>query len=234
MKLFLTSVSSCVSEIESFKEIINSQTRLVILPINHHDKYISCAEDIYNHYDRDVSNCDSIYWKTVKPFIDAGINSDRITVLNQYTDTKEYIEYVLSRDNTILYLGGGYPEKIIKNVSKFNLYDAIAKCKVIVGESAGSMCVFNDFFVYVDHYDYEEYDEYKGLKLLNKATILPHLNREDKEILYACGKFKKSHRTTKVYCIEDGGYMIYNNGKLVKSYKTYIYKRRSRKRFKLI
>jgi peptidase E len=234
MKLFLTSVANnCLEYIESFKEIINSQTNLVILPFSYSKNYINSSEDIINHFDRDINNKDSIYWKTAAPFINAGINPDKISVVNQYNDPIELIKHKITRDNTVVYLPGGYPENIVENIYKYDLIEAIKSCKIIVGESAGSMCVFNDFFVYNDYYDYEEYDEYKGLNLLNKATLIPHLNREDYEMLYACGRFKKNHRTTKVYCIEDGGYMIYNNNKLVKTHKTYIYKKRSNK-YKLI
>ena len=65
MQLFLTSVSSGVSSIEYLKENINSQTNLVVLPFANHFEYLSCKEDIYNHFDRDVSNKESIYWDTI-------------------------------------------------------------------------------------------------------------------------------------------------------------------------
>ena len=214
MKYYLTSVASCLDSIESFKSLINKDTRLVILPFSYHYDYINCAEDIWNHFDRNPLNTDSIYWSTVKPFIDAGIDSEKITVLNQFADTKEYMKFKLTRPNTIVYLPGGHPENIVENVLEYDLLKTLKQCEVIVGESAGSMAPFKEFFVYPDQ-DYPKYKRFKGLGLFKKRiTVIPHFNLQNPGILESCHKFLKRRRRAKIYCIKDGGYIVIENNKI--------------------
>ena len=231
MKMYLTSVISCLDSIESFKKLIDSKTRLVVLPFSYHEDYINCAEDIINHFDRDVTNLESIYWKTVKPFIDAGIDSDKITIINQFTDSTAYIEYKISQPNTIVYLPGGYPEKIMANLYKYNLYKSIKKCGVLVGESAGAMVPFTEFFVYKDQ-DYPSYASYKGLRIVSNIALIPHFNPSNQDIADACVKFSRKYPKVKIHCVMDGGYVVYNNNKLVEEHGVFVFKRRRYKRSK--
>lgn len=223
MQLFMTSVSSGVETIGYLKNIINSETKLVILPFAHHFDYISCKEDIYNHYDRDPLNKDSIFWKTSRPFIDIGINPDRISVINRFDDPIGLIKHKLLSDNTIVYLPGGFPENIVKILKELGISETIKNCKIVVGESAGSMFWNRTFFVYPDQ-DYRKYQCYRGIGLTKKIVILPHYNNENKKtVLGAVKRFKKFHKQS-VFLIKDGGWVWYDsNSKKVISYKdTYI------------
>lgn len=223
MKLFLTSVVGCLDSIKSFREIINPQTRLVVLPFSYHKDYINCSDDIINHFDRCPANKDSIFWRTVRPFIDAGILPERITVINQFSDSIAYIKHKLAQPNTVIYLPGGYPENIVENIKKYDLLNAIKQCEVLVGESAGSMAPFAKFFVYRDQ-DYKRYKKYKGLGLIKNMTLIPHFRFDNDFILKACNKFNKRHRKTKIFCVMDGGYIVIDNGELIDYDKTYICK----------
>ena len=223
MQLFMTSVSSGVETIGYLKNIVNSETKLVILPFAHHFDYISCKEDVYNHYDRDPLNKDSIFWKTSRPFIDIGINPDRISVINRFDDPIGLIKHKLLSDNTIVYLPGGFPENIVKILKELGISETIKKCKIVVGESAGSMFWNRTFFVYPDQ-DYRKYQCYRGIGLTKKIVILPHYNNENKKtVLGAVKRFKKFHKQS-VFLIKDGGWVWYDsNSKKVISYKdTYI------------
>lgn len=221
MKLFLTSVRTCVENIPEFKELINNETRLVILPISYHKDYINSADDVINHFDRNPFNRESMFYETVRPFADAGLDYNNIVVLNPWSDSLAYMEHRITHKNTILYLPGGYPEIIAEHVKNFKLLKAIKKAKVIVGESAGSMVVSKYFFVYKDN-DYDDYKSYKGLNLIkSKMTILPHFNFTNKDIAYACERFALKHPLINIYCVEDGGYIIINNRRIVRAYKTY-------------
>lgn len=219
MKMFLTSVSSCISEIPEFKKLINYETRLVIIPINHHKDYINSAEDVIKHYDRNPFNKDSIYWQTARPFIDSGILPENISVLNPWSDTLMYMEHKLSMPNTVVYLGGGYPEIIMEHIKRFKLLKAIKQCKVIVGESAGSMVISRNFFVYKDQ-DYKQYRAFKGLGLKNNIAMIPHYKPLNQDILSACHKFSRKHPLTTIYCVEDGGYLIIENHRVIKAVKS--------------
>ena len=213
MQLFMTSVSSGVSSIEYLKENINSQTNLVVLPFANHFEYLSCKEDIYNHFDRDVSNKESIYWDTIRSFIDIGINPDRVVIVNRFADPINLIKHKLLADNTIVYLPGGYPENIVKILKELKLTEVIKQCKIVVGESAGSMFWSRKYFVYPDQ-DYPKYRCYRGIKMIKKFVIIPHYNKEDrlmeKRILRSTYKFKRLHKET-VYLVEDGGWVWYDS-----------------------
>ena len=219
MKMFLTSVRTCVESIPEFKELLNRDTKLVILPISYHKDYINNAEDVIKHFDRDPFNKDSIFRETVRPFIDAGITEEQIIVLNPWADPQGYIENRIINENTILYLPGGYPEIIAEHVKRFKLLKAIKKCKVIIGESAGSMIMTKDFFVYPDQ-DYKEYKAYKGLGLKRNIAMIPHYKPLNRDILSACHKFSRKHPLTTIYCVEDGGYLIVENRRVVKAVKS--------------
>ena len=222
MQLFLTSVSGGVSSIQYLKDNINSQTQLVVLPFANHFDYLSCGEDLYNHFDRDVFNEDSIYWRTVRPFIDIGINPDRIVVINRFKDHINLIKHKLLADNTIVYLPGGFPENIVRILKDHKLTHTIKQCKIVVGESAGSMFWSRRYFVYPDN-DYPRYKCYRGIKMIKDFVIIPHYNKDDKKIrksiISSTRKFKKFHRE-KVYLIEDGGWVWYDTeSKKVIDYK---------------
>jgi peptidase E len=221
LDLFLTSVSNGISTIDFLKDRINDRTKLVVLPFAHDFKYISKAEDVYNHYDRNFLNKESIYWRTVEPFINIGINPDRIVIINIYADPIELIKYHLLSENTIVYLPGGFPENIVKLLNEFRLTETIKQCKIVVGESAGSMFWSKRFFVYPDN-DYKRYRCYKGIKFIKDFVIIPHYNPWDHKqkikILNSCRKFKRLHKE-KVYLIKDGGWVWYNseNNKIVET-----------------
>ena len=222
MQLFMTSVSSGVNSISYLKDNINNETKLVVLPFAHHFDYLSCGEDVYNHYDRDPLNKESIFWKTVRPFIDIGINPDRISIINHFDDPIGLIKYKLLADNTIVYLPGGFPENIVKILKDLKLVETIKRCKIVVGESAGSMFWSKRYFVYPDN-DYPRYKCYRGIKFINNFVIIPHYNKDDKDIglkiLNATSKFRRLHRE-KVFLIQDGGWVWYDSEtRKIKEYK---------------
>ena len=219
MKMFLTSVRTCVESIPEFKELLNRDTKLVILPISYHKDYINSSDDVIKHFDRNPFNKESIFYETVRPFIDAGITEEQIVVLNPWADTLAYMEYKITREDTILYLPGGYPEIIAEHIKRFKLLKAIRQCKVIVGESAGSMVISRNFFVYKDQ-DYKDYKSYRGLGLKNNIAMIPHYKPLNQDILSACHKFSRKHPLTTIYCVEDGGYLIIENRKVVKAVKS--------------
>ena len=219
MKMFLTSVRTCMESIPEFKELLNRDTKLVILPISYHKDYINSSDDVIKHFDRNPFNKESIFYETVRPFIDAGITEEQIVVLNPWADTLAYMEYKITREDTILYLPGGYPEIIVEHIKRFKLLKAIRQCKVIVGESAGSMVISKNFFVYKDQ-DYKDYKSYRGLGLKNNIAMIPHFKPLDQDILSACHKFSRKHPLTTIYCVEDGGYLIIENRRVVKAVKS--------------
>lgn len=219
MNLFMTSVSGAVESIDYLKENINDMTQLIVMPFAHHFDYHGCAEDVWLHYDRDPYNNDSILWRTVRPFLNIGINPDRVVVINIYGDPIELIKQKLLADNTIVYFPGGFPENIVKLLNEFRLIETVKKCKIVVGESAGSMFWSRKYFVYPDN-DYRKYKCYRGIKMIKDFVIIPHYNPEDKKqcrkIMRSTRRFKRFHKET-VYLMRDGGWLWYNTESKIKA-----------------
>lgn len=223
MNLFLTSVSDTVRDIDYLKNNINNETKLVILPLAHDFNYISCEEDLYIHYDRDPFNKDSIFWRTVRPFIDIGIHSENIVVINVYTDPYKIIELKLLDKNTIVFIPGGFPENIVKTLKRFKLCEVIKQCNTVVGESAGSMFWSRTYFVYPDN-DYKKYQCFKGIKLIKDFVVIPHYNPDNDKISKALKRFRKFHNKV-VYLVPDGGWVWYdtNSKRIIEQHSCTLY-----------
>lgn len=210
MNLFLTSVGESVRSIDSLKKLINGRTKLVVLPFAHEFDWLSCAEDVWEKYDRCPKAKNSIFYKTVKPFIDIGIDINNIVVINRFTDPVPLIKHKLLANNTIVFLPGGRPENIVKILYELDLVNTIKKCETIVGESAGSMIWSKHYFVYPDA-DYSKYRKFKGLGLIKDCVFIPHyvLYGPKEHILKATRRFSIFNKDT-VYLTEDGGWVHYN------------------------
>ena len=210
MNLFLTSVADGVRSIDALKNMINERTKLVILPFAHDFKWLSCAEDVYEKYDRCPRATNSIFWRTVKPFTDIGIDVNNIVVINRFSDPVGLIKHKLLSDNTIVYLPGGRPENIMKTLKALTLTETIKQCKTVVGESAGSMIWSKYYFVYPDA-DYKRYKSYKGLGIVSNCVFIPHfqLTGDHRRIAKSARRFSWFHKDT-IYLVEDGGWIHYN------------------------
>ena len=221
MKLFLTSVGKSVEDIRPLKDLINERTKLVVLPFAHDFNWLSCAEDVWEKYDRCPKAKNSIFYKTVEPFINKGIDVNNIVVINRFTDSPALIKHKLLADNTIVYLPGGRPENIMKILRSLRLTSVIKQCKVIVGESAGAMIWSKHYFVYPDN-DYPAYRHFRGLNVTRDCVIIPHFTLTDnKEILKSCRRFSWLHKD-KIRLVVDGGWVYYDTefNVIMKHYKS--------------
>lgn len=228
MNLFLTSVGDTARDINTLKSMIDGRTKLVVLPFAHDFNWLSCAEDVWEKYDRCPKAKNSIFYKTAKPFIDIGIDINNIVVINRFTDPVPLIKQKLLADNTIVFLPGGRPENIMKILHELKLVNTIKKCEIVVGESAGAMIWSKYFFVYPDA-DYPKYEKFKGLGLIKNCVFIPHyvLYGPKEHILKAARRFLMFHKDT-VYLTEDGGWIHYNTAmrKIIDRVKSIKYKRR--------
>ena len=213
MNLFLTSVADgdTLRKINALKNQINGKTKLVILPFAHDSKWLSCAEDVWEKYDRCPKATNSIFHRTVKPFTDIGIDVRNIVVINHFADPIELIKHKLLADNTIVFLPGGRPENIMRILKRLRLVNTIKQCKTVVGESAGAMIWSKHFFVYPDQ-DYSKYACYKGLGLTKNCVVLPHYVCGASHIVRCCRRFSWLHRDS-ICLVQDGGWIHYNTDK---------------------
>ena len=226
MNLFLTSTVDGIKSINALKRLINEKTKLVILPFAHDFKWLYNEFDIYEKYSRDPHVESSIFYKTVRPFVDIGIDINNIVVINHFKDPIGLIKHKLLAENTIVYLPGGRPENIIKILNRLNLVDTIKQCKTIVGESAGSMIWSKSYFVYPDP-DYKRYHCYRGLNLINNCVFIPHFDLSScyDHILRSARRFSWFHKGP-IYLVEDGGWIHYDTimKRIIKKRKAFKYK----------
>ncbi len=226
MNLFLTSVADGVKSIDALKNMINRRTKLVVLPFAHDFEWLSCAEDVYEKYDRCPKATNSIFWRTVKPFIDIGIDANNIVIINHFADPINLIKHKLLADNTIIYLPGGRPENIMRILKRLKLTETIKQCKTVVGESAGAMIWSKYFFVYPDKIDYWKYHCYKGLNVTKDCVVIPHfkLIGYKNHIMRSCRRFTWLHGDI-IRLVEDGGWIYYNTdtNRILDRYRTIRY-----------
>lgn len=227
MNLFLTSTADGVRTIPELKRLINGRTKLVILPFAHDFNWLSCAEDVWEKYDRCPKAKNSIFWRTVKPFIDMGIDVRNIVIINHFADPVPLIKQKLLANNTIVFLPGGRPENIMKILQALTLTETIKRCRIVVGESAGSMIWSKYYFVYPDQ-DYPKYQKFKGLGLIKNCVFVPHycMYGPKKHILKAAKRFSWFHKED-IYLTEDGGWVRYDTSvnRVIGCYKTIKFKK---------
>ena len=225
-KLYLTSVISCIDKIPDLEP--DFKTKLIVFPFANATEYLPDAESIYRHYDRDKYNIDSIFYKTVRPFLNIGIDEDNIVIINHYMDTPELIKQKIMAPNSYLFFPGGFPELILPIIKKLGILDALLETdNPIFGESAGTMFLSDKYFVWKDNKDYNKYQTFKGAGIIKDFCIIPHFNfvHPDKEISRACRRFKFFNKRKDIYLMLDGGYLIFNTktGKIEDRYNTLIY-----------
>ena len=210
MNLYLTSTANGVRKIPRLKQLIDGRTKLVVLPFAHDFNWLSCAEDVWEKYDRCLKAKNSIFWKTVKPFIDMGIDVKNIVIINHFADPVPLIKQKLLANNTIVFLPGGRPENIMKILQALTLTETIKRCRIVVGESAGSMIWSKYYFVYPDQ-DYPKYQKFKGLGLIKNCVFVPHycVYGPKKHILKAAKRFSWFHKED-IYLTEDDGWVRYD------------------------
>lgn len=227
MNLFLTSTADGVRTIPELKRLINGRTKLVILPFAHDFNWLSCAENVWEKYDRCPKAENSIFWKTVRPFIDIGIDVRNIVIINHFADPVPLIKQKLLANNTIVFLPGGRPENIMKILQALTLTETIKRCRIVVGESAGSMIWSKYYFVYPDQ-DYPKYQKFKGLGLIKNCVFVPHycMYGPKKHILKAAKRFSWFHKED-IYLTEDGGWVRYDTSvnRVIGCYKTIKFKK---------
>ncbi len=230
MDLFLTSVCEEIKNIDSLKEQINGRTKLIVLPFAHDFEWLSCAEDVYEKYDRCPMAENSIFHRTVRPFIDIGIDINNIVVINRFADPIPLIKHKLLSPNTIVYLPGGRPENIMTILKELDLIDVIKQCEIIVGESAGSMIWSKNYFVYPDQ-DYPKYRRFKGLGLIKNCVIIPHYDFKIRDRILACARKFSWIYKDRIYMVKDNGWVFYNTivDKIVQSKNAVLYSKKNRR-----
>lgn len=194
---------------ETLKNIIKPKHKICIIPFAFHEEWIKNEDEWQKSYNK--LNGEH-YKNMVSPFYDYGINEKNITLINYFTDSNESAKSKVCASDIILFTGG-YPDKIIDRLSKFDLINVIEQYEgIIMGWSAGAMMQCFDYYISPDE-DYPEFVYKKGLKCIENFAVEVHFKNselQNKSIeKYICEKGKK------VYTTERQSAIIVDNSEVI-------------------
>ncbi len=184
-------------------DIINPQDKVLIIPFSYHEKWLKDEEDWYNAFNKiNGTHYDDI----VEPFLSYGILKENIKWINQFEDSVDIMKYKI-RDSNIVFFTGGYPDKMMERLKKFDLIDELEEYEgIMIGSSAGAMIQISEYHITIDQ-DYDEFSYNKGLNIIKNFDIEVHYEKSDrqKQSIVRCLYEKKKS----VYSIpNDGGLLV--------------------------
>ncbi len=192
---------------DSFKTIIQSEMKVVVLPFSFRDDLVKNAQEADRYYAKGGKYYESI----VNPLLKFGIKEENITILNYYVATKDD---VVSELNTadILYFTGGLSDKTIERCKEKQIFEELkAFDKIVIGVGAGAMVQLDKFHITPDD-DYEEYSYCSGIGYLDDFDI---------EVHYDCSYGKKMsirralvEEKKNIYAIGNQGSLLVEDGKI--------------------
>lgn len=189
----------------SLKDIINSNHRVLIVPLSFDDRKISSDEDWQKSYN---PNYGRYYKEVVSPFASYGIREDDIRWINYFTDKKENIIEMIEKSD-ILFFTGGLPDKTMDRLKELGLIKHIEAFKgIIIGASAGAMIQTKEYHISPDK-DYDTFSYNRGLDIIKNFNIEVHYNETDMQKSFINRVLDEKRRT--VYAIKDTGAIVMNN-----------------------
>ncbi|MCL2592940.1 MAG: Type 1 glutamine amidotransferase-like domain-containing protein [Defluviitaleaceae bacterium] len=107
-------------------------------------------------------------------FAKIGLNFEEVIVLNENMSKNDMHEHIIEAD--VVYLMGGNPNSQLEILDKYNLENSIRKTNaVVIGLSAGAMCMSKYSIVLPINDKYPIIDIRKGMNL-SGISIYPHYN----------------------------------------------------------
>ncbi|CEH34356.1 Type 1 glutamine amidotransferase-like domain-containing protein [Romboutsia lituseburensis] len=190
---------------ERLKGIINSNHRVLIVPLSFDNRKISSDEDWQKSYN---PNYGKYYKEVVSPFASYGIREDNISWINYFTDEKENIIEMIGKSD-ILFFTGGLPDKTMDRLKELGLIKYIETFKgIIIGASAGAMIQTKEYHISPDK-DYDTFSYNIGLDIIKSFNIEVHYNETDIQKSSINRVLDEKKRI--VYAIKDTGAIVINN-----------------------
>ncbi len=174
------------------------------------------SDDLYDQYIKTYTPPLGIWYNHVlNPFLTYGVDLSNVSWIIYKKDTIESAKQKLQQAD-IIFLPGGAPDKFFDRLVAYDLVELIKNSdKIIMGPSAGTMIQLNWYHISKDS-DYKKYAIHDGLGLLNDFGVEVHYRRRKQQ--------KKGIRRTSlmdnrpIYVIEEPGFMILEDGKIIYQY----------------
>lgn len=187
---------------------INPHDKVLIIPFSFGD-YLINEYDWKNAYSK---NSGKFYESIVTPFKNYSIQEDNIQWVNYFKDTlKEATDKV--RNSQIIFFTGGFPDKMVKRLDKFDLIEVVSGFSgVIIGSNAGAMIQIAEYHITPDE-DYRIFSYNKGLNLINGIDIEVHYVGTEMQNYYINKVLDE--KVDKVYALSDSGGITVNQQKVL-------------------
>lgn len=191
------------------KRFIRRRKRVLIIPLAHHEDYVNDAESFRENINKSHHDIQDI----IESFGTYGIHSKNIHILNCYGDSEELVRNKFKRAD-ILFFMGGYPDKLMARVDKFNLRKHIEEFDgIVMGASAGAMVQFDKFHVTPEE-DGQEFYYCDGLGLISGFDVEVHYR--DRQVQVDSIYRDLEERGIPIIMIPDGsGAIIYKGEKIM-------------------
>ena len=141
-----------------------------------------------------------------------GIKEENIRWVNYFKDTIESAKVDIINSN-IIFLTGGFPDKMMLLLLEFNLVNDIENFEgVIIGSSAGAMIQIAEYHITPDE-DYNTFTYNMGLNIIKNFGIEVHYEGTEVQNKYI--KKVLMDKKDKIYAIRDTGGVIVDNEEVI-------------------
>lgn len=191
---------------DRLKNIINSESKVCIIPFSFHDELIKNAQDFSKYYDKENGE----YYTIIShSFRDFGVKDENINYINYFTDNAKTACKIIN-DSDILLLPGGLPDKLLSRIEKFNIKSAIENFNgTVIGFSAGALAQLQNYHISPDK-DYPSFGYYRGLNMIKDFYIEVHF--ENTGIQNYSIRKVLSEKKKPLYTISNKGGILVDNG----------------------
>ena len=188
------------------RHFIKRRHNVLIIPLAYHEDFVDNGEEFAAHFVKGQPEIDCI----VDAFAKFKIPSKQIKVLNYYSDTPETIAIKFKRAD-ILFFPGGYPDKAMYRIDKYNLRELIKSFDgIVMGASAGAMIQFDHFHVTPEE-EGQIFGYCDGLGLLSGFDIEVHYRERIEQVDGVLTDLTK--RGLPICIMHDNSGLIVKNGK---------------------
>ncbi|MDO5649336.1 MAG: Type 1 glutamine amidotransferase-like domain-containing protein [Gallicola sp.] len=189
--------------------VIKKTYRVLMIPFSHHEQWVGSPGE----WEAEFGKGGRMYDELIAPFLSYGIKEKNIEWLREFEDNRDTArEKIASAD--IIYMPGGYPEKIMKRAEAFGIVETLRDFEgIFMGSSAGAMVQKDEYHMTPDD-DYREFGLYRGLGRIEDFEIEVHYRNTYGQRRSMRRYFNE--RKKKIYAVGDeGGVLQKEDGRVI-------------------
>ena len=205
---------------EVLEPIIKKGYKVLMIPFSHHEEWVGSPGE----WEAEFGIEGRMYDELIAPFLSYGIKEEDILWLKEFEDNRDSAMEKIQKSD-IIYMPGGYPERIMRRARAFGIVEALREYKgIFMGSSAGAMVQLKEYHMTPDR-DYGEFEFYEGLGRIEDFEIEVHYWNT-----YTQRKSMRKYfeeRKKKIYAIGDnGGILQKEDGTVIPFGDVFLYENR--------